>query len=286
MRRVSPPLSRRAFTLVEILIVIAIIVLLAAILFPSFALVREKARQSTCASNLKQIGLAVAQYTQDYDEHYPTFYVDTEDHPRDAWYLCLPYVKNDEIFHCPSDFDADDCDPANGCTSSGKEISYGFNSGPLYAWAWPPMSPPENMPQGGIYSEGTAYFAYGDSLASDVAPSSSFLAADSFDIYGHLMDIERYQRNTMPTRNSAWRHGNWRNVLYGDGHVKMVPWHIGWSQEGWPIMLPRNRADYESYCLNPEKPIYNWNSPFDNRWQRCGDVPGQMESLATTWMPD
>jgi len=59
------------FTLIELLVVIAIIAILAAILFPVFAQAREKARQSTCASNERQIGLACLQYTQDYDEAYP-----------------------------------------------------------------------------------------------------------------------------------------------------------------------------------------------------------------------
>lgn len=61
----------RAFTLIELLVVIAIITLLAAILFPVFARARENARRSSCQSNLKQIGIGIAQYTQDYDEKMP-----------------------------------------------------------------------------------------------------------------------------------------------------------------------------------------------------------------------
>lgn len=61
----------RALTLIELLVVIAIIAILAAILFPVFAQAREKARQTACLSNLKQVGLAVQMYAQDYDENIP-----------------------------------------------------------------------------------------------------------------------------------------------------------------------------------------------------------------------
>ena len=68
----SPNNSRtQGFTLIELLVVIAIIAILAAILFPVFAQAREKARQTACLSNMKQIGTAIYMYTQDYDETYP-----------------------------------------------------------------------------------------------------------------------------------------------------------------------------------------------------------------------
>ncbi|MFH1910322.1 MAG: prepilin-type N-terminal cleavage/methylation domain-containing protein, partial [bacterium] len=66
-----PAVRKRGFTLIELLVVIAIIAILAAILFPVFAKAREKARQTSCLSNLKQIDLAVLQYAQDYDEMMP-----------------------------------------------------------------------------------------------------------------------------------------------------------------------------------------------------------------------
>ncbi|MGE5530650.1 MAG: prepilin-type N-terminal cleavage/methylation domain-containing protein, partial [Bacteroidota bacterium] len=70
-------MSRRGFTLIELLVVIAIIAILAAILFPVFAKAREKARQSSCLSNTKQIGLSMMQYIQDYDEQLPKHYFQT-----------------------------------------------------------------------------------------------------------------------------------------------------------------------------------------------------------------
>jgi prepilin-type N-terminal cleavage/methylation domain-containing protein/prepilin-type processing-associated H-X9-DG protein len=108
---------RRGFTLIELLVVIAIIAILAAILFPVFAKAREKARQSSCLSNTKQIGLAMMQYCQDYDERMPRFYMDlgAGNGPTDAlgsqWAAggryawqngLLPYMKNTQVWLCPS----------------------------------------------------------------------------------------------------------------------------------------------------------------------------------------
>jgi prepilin-type N-terminal cleavage/methylation domain-containing protein len=94
--------SLSGFTLIELLVVIAIIAILAAILFPVFAQAREKARQSSCASNLKQLGTAVLMYTQDYDETYPTGI--QQDWWDSTWYrVTASYIKNDGVFRCPSD---------------------------------------------------------------------------------------------------------------------------------------------------------------------------------------
>ena len=119
---------RRAFTLIELLIVIAIIGLLAAILFPVFARARENARRASCASNLKQIGLGLMQYTQDYDEKFPpgrSYWQDPEtgqSYSQD-WavskyipsaagrFVKVPsvtssYIKNEQIFLCPQLFES------------------------------------------------------------------------------------------------------------------------------------------------------------------------------------
>ena len=105
-------MRKNGFTLIELLVVIAIIAILAAILFPVFAKAREKARQSSCLSNFKQIGLAVLQYAQDYDERTPREYDNLVG--KSAWEWCntnqwtnyqdsvTPYIKNTQVFLCPS----------------------------------------------------------------------------------------------------------------------------------------------------------------------------------------
>jgi prepilin-type N-terminal cleavage/methylation domain-containing protein/prepilin-type processing-associated H-X9-DG protein len=109
--------KKSAFTLIELLVVIAIIAILAAILFPVFAQAREKARQTSCLSNMKQVGLGLLMYVQDYDENYPradywaptpplnpaatgTFAARVNHYKWPAW--VLPYTKNTNIFRCPS----------------------------------------------------------------------------------------------------------------------------------------------------------------------------------------
>jgi prepilin-type N-terminal cleavage/methylation domain-containing protein len=110
---------RRGFTLIELLVVIAIIAILAAILFPVFARAREKARMTSCLSNVKQIGLGLMMYVQDYDERWPSmlcFPPYTTDYATSPWWcreyyggvptLLNPYVKNHQLWWCPSDEEA------------------------------------------------------------------------------------------------------------------------------------------------------------------------------------
>jgi prepilin-type processing-associated H-X9-DG protein/prepilin-type N-terminal cleavage/methylation domain-containing protein len=116
---VTNPAGRKGFTLIELLIIIAIIVLLAAILFPVFARAREKARSAACQSNLKQIALAFTQYTADYDERLPHAWdTDTVNAPGSCTSNCYPgvastnepavwpakiepYLKDRDVFTCP-----------------------------------------------------------------------------------------------------------------------------------------------------------------------------------------
>lgn len=138
---------RGGFTLIELLVVIAIIAILASILFPVFARAREKARESACMSNLRQIGLALRMYSDDHDELLPM----AADFPtagpipttsdvslggvslRDVLH---PYTKNNQIFRCPSDKDK---------FWEVEGLSYSYCSGAFEFYA-SPMEPPDISP--------------------------------------------------------------------------------------------------------------------------------------------
>ena len=99
----------KAFALIELLVLIAIIAILAAILFPVFARARENARRASCQSNLKQIGLGLLQYSQDYDGQMTPAYIgsDTGSNANNTKWMDVvqPYVKSTQLFTCPSDVD-------------------------------------------------------------------------------------------------------------------------------------------------------------------------------------
>ena len=100
---------KKGFTLIELLVVIAIIAILAAILFPVFAQAREKARQATCLSNLKNLGTAVVMYTQDYNECYPMGIGPGTVESTYYWtYKVGQYVKDWKMFYCPSYYNSYD----------------------------------------------------------------------------------------------------------------------------------------------------------------------------------
>jgi prepilin-type N-terminal cleavage/methylation domain-containing protein len=124
------PLSRRTgaerryspgFTLIELLVVIAIIAILAAILFPVFGRARENARRTSCQSNLKQLGLAFIQYTQDFDERLPVGnWTESSPYFGTGWGAnIMPYVKGAQIFACPS--------ATKNVAAPNATISYAFN---------------------------------------------------------------------------------------------------------------------------------------------------------------
>jgi len=114
----------KGFTLIELLVVIAIIAILTAIIFPVFATAREKARQASCASNLKQLALAFTQYEQDFDEMVPCGTIDV-DYGGNGWAAELyPYLKSKDVYTCPDDKTT----PVAVGAVTYYPLSYGLNS--------------------------------------------------------------------------------------------------------------------------------------------------------------
>jgi len=127
----------KGFTLIELLVVIAIIAILAAILFPVFQRVRENARATACLSNMKQIGVALTQYTQDSDEkmffrvgfkNSRSGYVPSVSGVNAWWDQLLPYIKSDAVFVCPSDSNV--TNPVGGAATSTGQRDLSGNSMP------------------------------------------------------------------------------------------------------------------------------------------------------------
>lgn len=115
-------LAHQGFTLIELLVVMAIIALLAAILFPVFGRARENARRSSCTSNLKQLGLGIMQYAQDFDEKYP---MGMQAGWANSWAVTVqPYAKSYEVFRCPNE---SNLAPLTGWSWTGQSISYAAN---------------------------------------------------------------------------------------------------------------------------------------------------------------
>jgi prepilin-type N-terminal cleavage/methylation domain-containing protein/prepilin-type processing-associated H-X9-DG protein len=194
-------MHRRGFTLIELLVVIAIIAILAAILFPVFARAREKARQASCQSNMKQLVLGLIMYKQDYDEknvmdRVPTTNAATATGPYATTYggtnyfwidLVMPYLKNTQITLCPSD-----ANPGRCCFPVSR--SY--------------------QPNAEMVNNGTGVK---DSSVPDPA-GTIHLIESNYNSRAHYTDPGSYN---MPGNPASHHNGGW-NIAYVDGHVKWL----------------------------------------------------------------
>jgi prepilin-type N-terminal cleavage/methylation domain-containing protein/prepilin-type processing-associated H-X9-DG protein len=206
---------RKGFTLIELLVVIAIIAILASILFPVFARAREKARQTNCLSNAKQLVLGATMYAQDYDEQLPYEDFDingsgAEDDGDMTWRsMILPYVKNRQIFICPSDKNPD----GSVGIYDGRTGDYNMGSGYAIVTAhW------QNAAVGGSPD---ATPAFGQSLGTPEDASAVILLYEStgaHEITGEPSNAHGYVR----TDAAATRHNGGQNCGFVDGHAKWL----------------------------------------------------------------
>jgi len=206
-------MKRYGFTLIELLVVIAIIAILAAILFPVFAKAREKARQSSCSSNLKQIGLGFLQYAQDYDEKLFGARV-----PREGWTgAIMPYIKNSQIFGCPSwTGNLASITRGSGCGGCGPWVSvlwggYTYanqNSNITTSGASMCLSQSASISLGTYDSPATTQLAY-DGTCPHGTPSSTARPQPVANFHVHFN-----------------RHNEGANFVFLDGHAK---WNKTWQ---------------------------------------------------------
>ena len=203
--------KRTGFTLIELLVVIAIIAILAAILFPVFARARENARRSSCQSNLKQIGLGMFQYTQDYDEKLPLWFADNNGTAGfnavttgagspsvdQGWAeLIQPYIRSTQIMQCPSETNPP-------IAAGGNSTGYTDYMGNTY----------DINAQGG--------------MVAMVAPAQTVLAVDWLSQGSQGSFAANYNwSDGMPADTGQVdqfrRHLGGDNFLFSDGHVKWL----------------------------------------------------------------
>ncbi|RYX83479.1 DUF1559 domain-containing protein [bacterium] len=213
----------KAFTLIELLVVIAIIAILAAILFPVFAQARERARRASCLSNMKQLGMALQMYVDDYDNLVPPReYTIAGDANYDyqlfvggkrkkgtsgataVWYpefgLLQPYIKSVQVTTCPSSTDLNIRQPYE-ISAPGQPQGYGYNQSYLF----PGTNPPPNT------------------VAIEKPSETVFLTDSAYAL--NASTLQTWTGNWAPSVGYPTVHGRhqgFANIAWADGHAKAL----------------------------------------------------------------
>lgn len=236
--RKSKRSSIKAFTLIELLVVIAIIAILAAILFPVFAQARAAARQSSCASNLKQVSLGLIQYVQDYDEKFPFSgtgraandpqrgkvqtpwgaYIDLNIGWNETIY---PYVKNVQVYKCPDPDNGNDAqDPSKDDSGWTGATNYATNRSLTGDWG---------NTSGGQKLSVMSWPAATILLSEDGQQSSDAATSDDQGEWGwsgiHGDRLIKDSTGCGGCKPPLQRHKGGANYAFGDGHVKWYNAH-------------------------------------------------------------
>jgi prepilin-type N-terminal cleavage/methylation domain-containing protein len=214
----------RAFTLIELLVVIAIIAILAAILFPVFAQARDKARQSACLSNTKQIALGIAMYRQDWDGFNPfagwpidkngklTGHTPASNYSQDWQFSIQPYLKNAGVLRCPSD----------KISFEERPVSYIFNN--MLSWNRLPFS------EASVDRPAEVVL-----LWDGYGPASSATMKDPPIVNGQLYAKNMYREYSQWGQQAQWladpkrglpRHNGGGQAIYMDMHAKWVRYGV------------------------------------------------------------
>jgi len=259
--------SNKGFTLIELLVVIVIISILSVILFPVFARARENARRSACMSNMKQIGLGLMQYLQDYDERYPpstqcditgcgSYATDTDpskpsgvfmtasyvgtNHYRTWMDSIFPYVKSTQIFVCPS------------WSGDKTTTSYGYSSA-FGSYRSSPTS----------WGAGSANNFIPISMAAVTRPSEVICIAEYPSSSSPMMGpIDIRTQAADPNSIRATPHLEGGNAVYADGHVKWrsrgtILANIGIGAGSCVLTSPGVPPGNNAYCSRAWNPYLN-----------------------------
>jgi len=209
-------IGKRGFTLIELLVVIAIIALLAAILFPVFGRARENARRISCMSNMKQIGLGILQYSQDYDEFLPPSRNSPAGVATPWQWIIQPYLKSTQLFKCPSN---QQTGRVLNTTYSGNDIprSYYSNAGYTTQTYGPggtrPMADNASQKLAALESTSTTIL---------IAEREDYSNKASANTYNDKLNDSREIFDSTNNRTYLTNHLGMSTYTFADGHAKAM----------------------------------------------------------------